>query len=84
LASLLPAAASSLEKGFGKNPLYQREGGSIPIVANFKKLQGTNPVPLRFGLPDQNVHACKEFINLENSFGEIRTSAHYYNKLPNF
>jgi len=31
------AAVAALEKGFGKKPLYQREGGSIPIVVELKK-----------------------------------------------
>ncbi|MEX0736660.1 MAG: dipeptidase, partial [Bacteroidota bacterium] len=45
------AAVAALEKGFGKKPLYQREGGSIPIVVQFKKLLGLDTVLLGFGLP---------------------------------
>jgi len=78
------AAVAALEKGFGKKPLYQREGGSIPIVVDFKKLLGIDSVLLGFGLPDENAHAPNEFINLDNFFGGIRTAAHYYNELPNF
>jgi acetylornithine deacetylase/succinyl-diaminopimelate desuccinylase-like protein len=78
------AAVAALEKGFGKKPLYQREGGSIPIVVDFKKLLGTDSVLLGFGLPDENAHAPNEFINLDNFFGGIRTSAHYYNEFPKF
>jgi acetylornithine deacetylase/succinyl-diaminopimelate desuccinylase-like protein len=78
------AAVAALEKGFGKKPLYQREGGSIPIVVDFKKLLGLDSVLLGFGLPDENAHAPNEFINLDNFFGGIRTSAYYYNELPKF
>jgi acetylornithine deacetylase/succinyl-diaminopimelate desuccinylase-like protein len=78
------AAVAALEKGFGKKPLYQREGGSIPIVVDFKKLLGIDSVLLGFGLPDENAHAPNEFINLDNFFGGIRTSAHYYNEFPKF
>jgi acetylornithine deacetylase/succinyl-diaminopimelate desuccinylase-like protein len=78
------AAVAALKKGFGKVPLYQREGGSIPIVVDFKKLLGIDSVLLGFGLPDENAHAPNEFINLDNFFGGIRTSAHYYSELPNF
>jgi acetylornithine deacetylase/succinyl-diaminopimelate desuccinylase-like protein len=78
------AAVAALEKGFGKKPLYQREGGSIPIVVDFKKLLGIDSVLLGFGLPDENAHAPNEFINLKNFFGGIRTAAHYYSELPNF
>jgi acetylornithine deacetylase/succinyl-diaminopimelate desuccinylase-like protein len=78
------AAVAALEKGFGKKPLYQREGGSIPIVVQFKQLLGLDTVLLGFGLPDENAHAPDEFINLDNFFGGIRTSLHFFNELPNY
>jgi acetylornithine deacetylase/succinyl-diaminopimelate desuccinylase-like protein len=78
------AAVAALEKGFGKKPLYQREGGSIPIVVQFKKILDLDTVLLGFGLPDENAHAPDEHINLDNFFGGIRTSVHFYNELPNF
>jgi acetylornithine deacetylase/succinyl-diaminopimelate desuccinylase-like protein len=78
------AAIKALEKGFGKKPLYQREGGSIPIVVQFKQLLGLDTVLLGFGLPDENAHAPDEFLNLKNFYGGIRTSAHFFNELPAF
>ena len=78
------AAVSALEKGFGKKPLYQREGGSIPIVVQFKEVLGIDTVLLGFGVPDENAHAPDEFINLDNFFGGIKTSLHFYNELPDF
>jgi len=76
------AAVVALEKGFGKKPLYQREGGSIPIVVQFKQLLGIDTVLLGFGLPEGNAHAPDEFIDIENLFGGMRTCAHFYNELP--
>lgn len=78
------AAIAALEKGFGKKPLYQREGGSIPIVVQFKQLLGLDTVLLGFGLPDENAHAPDEFLNLDNFYGGIKTSVHFFNELPNF
>lgn len=78
------AAVAALEKGFGKKPLYQREGGSIPIVVQFKQMLGLDTVLLGFGLPDENAHAPDEFLNLDNFFGGIRTSLHFFNELPNY
>jgi acetylornithine deacetylase/succinyl-diaminopimelate desuccinylase-like protein len=78
------AAVAALGKGFGKKPLYQREGGSIPIVVQFKQLLGLDTVLLGFGLPDENAHAPDEFINLDNFFGGIKTSVHFFNELPNY
>jgi acetylornithine deacetylase/succinyl-diaminopimelate desuccinylase-like protein len=76
------AAVVALEKGFGKKPLYQREGGSIPIVVQFKVLLGLDTVLLGFGLPEGNAHAPDEFIDLENLFGGMRTCAHFYKEFP--
>ena len=78
------AAVAALEKGFGKKPVYQREGGSIPIVVQFKQILGLDTVLLGFGLPDENAHAPDEFISLENFFGGIRTSVHFLEGLPNY
>ncbi len=78
------AAVAALEKGFGKKPLYQREGGSIPIVVQFKEILGLDTVLLGFGLPDENAHAPDEFLNLDNFFGGMRTSAHFFNELPDY
>ena len=78
------AAVVALEKGFEKKPLYQREGGSIPIVVQFKQLLGLDTVLLGFGLPDENAHAPDEHLNLNNFFGGIRTVVHFYNELPNY
>lgn len=76
------AAIVALQKGFGKIPVYQREGGSIPIVVQFKNLLGIDTVLLGFGLPDENAHSPNEFLNLENFYGGIRTSVHFLNELP--
>ena len=78
------AAVAALEKGFGKKPLYQRDGGSIPIVVQFKRLLGADTVLLGFGLPEENAHAPDEFLNLGNFFGGIKTSAHFFEELPRY
>ncbi len=78
------AGVEALRKAFGKAPLYQREGGSIPIVVLFKELLGIDTVLLGFGLPDENAHAPDEHLSLENFFGGIRASVHFFNELPRF
>ena len=64
--------------------MFQREGGSIPIVVQFKQLLGLDTVLLGFGLPDENAHAPDEHLNLDNFFNGIKTVVHFYNELPNF
>ena len=78
------ATVAALEKGFGKKPLYQREGGSIPIVVQFKQILGLDSVLLGFGLPDENAHAPDEHLSLDHFFSGIRTVAHLYNELPSY
>ena len=78
------AAVAALERGFGKKPLYQREGGSIPIVVQFKNLLGIDTVLLGIGLEEGNAHAPNEYIDLNNFFGGIRTFVHFYNELPTY
>jgi acetylornithine deacetylase/succinyl-diaminopimelate desuccinylase-like protein len=68
------AAIIALKKAFGKTPLYQREGGSIPIVVQFEEILGISTVLLGFGLPDENSHSPNEFLNLDNFYGGIKTS----------
>lgn len=78
------AGVEALRKAFGKKPLYQRAGGSIPVVEQFKRVLGLDSVLLGFGLPDENAHAPDEHLNLDNFFGGIRTSVHFFNELPKF
>jgi len=78
----LVAAAEAIEKGFGKRPLFQREGGSIPIVATFSEMLGVPSVLMGFGLPDENAHAPNEWFDLGNFHGGIRSSALFLAGLP--
>jgi acetylornithine deacetylase/succinyl-diaminopimelate desuccinylase-like protein len=75
------AAVAALERGFGRPPVFQREGGSIPVLAHFKRILGLDTVLLGFGLPDENAHAPDEFIDLDNFFTGIRVAAYFYDEL---
>lgn len=77
------AAIAALQSGFGKKALYQREGGSIPIVVQFKKVLGADTVLLGFGQPDENAHAPDEFLSLSHFYGGIKTSLYFFQELPN-
>jgi acetylornithine deacetylase/succinyl-diaminopimelate desuccinylase-like protein len=80
----MKAAVHAMEQGFGKKPLYQREGLSVPIVVDFKKYLGADTVMLGFGLPNENAHAPNEFLDLENFYNGIRTCAYFFHDLPEF
>jgi acetylornithine deacetylase/succinyl-diaminopimelate desuccinylase-like protein len=59
------AALRALEKAFGSKPILMREGGSIPIVNQFKKILGADSLLLGLGLPDDNAHSPNEKFNLD-------------------
>ena len=69
----LSAAASALKETFGADPLYIREGGSIPIAALFQRELLLPVVLLGFTPPDDNAHAPNESMDLGNFEGGIRT-----------
>lgn len=80
----IKAAVSALEKGFGTRPVYQREGGSIPVVAHLQKILDLDPVLVGFGLPDENAHAPDEHFDLENLFSGMRTIIHFLHDLSGY
>ena len=67
------AAARALESAFGRAPVYIREGGSIPVCANFEQILGLPVVLLGFDPPDQHAHAPNEWMDLGNYERGIRT-----------
>lgn len=75
------AAFNAMKLGFGKEPVFIREGGSIPIVVTFQELLGTPAVLLGFGLPDENAHSPDEHLNLNNFQKGIVTTSIFYNEL---
>lgn len=75
------AGARALERGFGKKPVYEREGGTIPVVATFAEQLGISTVLLGFGLNDDHLHAPNERFLIENYLGGIRTSALLWDEL---
>jgi acetylornithine deacetylase/succinyl-diaminopimelate desuccinylase-like protein len=77
----MEAAGEAMALAFGKKPVFQRAGGSIPVVAWFKKTLGIDSVLLGYGLPDDRIHAPNEKIDLANYFGGIKASAAVYDFL---
>jgi acetylornithine deacetylase/succinyl-diaminopimelate desuccinylase-like protein len=75
------AAARALEATFGRAPVYIREGGSIPVVANFETILGLPIVLLGFVQPDDNAHAPNEWMDLRNYETGIRTIVRMWDEL---
>jgi acetylornithine deacetylase/succinyl-diaminopimelate desuccinylase-like protein len=75
------AAGRAIEKGFGRKPVFTREGGSIPVVSTFQEELGLPSVLFGVGLPDENAHAPNEKLDLENFQGGIIASAILYQEI---
>ena len=74
-SELMQAGMRAMERGFGKAPVFIREGGSIPIVGTFQACLGSPVLLLGYGLPDDNIHSPNEKFHLENFRNGIRTTA---------
>ena len=64
LAQAFRAIDAAVGTVFGRPPLYLREGGSVPIIADIKRVLGLDSVMLGLFLPEDNLHAPNESFNL--------------------
>jgi acetylornithine deacetylase/succinyl-diaminopimelate desuccinylase-like protein len=75
------AAGRAIEQGFGKAPVFCREGGSIPVVSTFQEELGLPSVLFGVGLPDENAHAPNERLDLSNFHNGVVASAILYGEI---
>jgi acetylornithine deacetylase/succinyl-diaminopimelate desuccinylase-like protein len=75
------AAGRAIEKGFGRTPIFTREGGSIPVVSTFQEELGLPSVLFGVGLPDENAHAPNEKLDVGNFHSGIIASAYLYDEI---
>jgi acetylornithine deacetylase/succinyl-diaminopimelate desuccinylase-like protein len=75
------AAGRAIEMGFGKAPVFTREGGSIPVVSTLQEELGVPSVLFGVGLPDENAHAPDEKLDLANFHNGIIASAFLYQEI---
>lgn len=80
----LKAAAQAFEDIYQKEALFAREGGSIPIVADFKKILGVNSILMGFGLTKDALHSPNESFSLKDFHRGIKTSARFLELLPEY
>ncbi len=72
------AAAKAFEEVWGKTPIPTRDGGSIPIVALFKKELGLDTVLMGFGLDTDALHSPNEHYGIKNFLIGIETIVTFY------
>ncbi len=71
-------AQEALKSTFAIEPVFMREGGSIPVCETFKRVLGASPVLIGFGLPNDNIHSPNESFSINNFFNGTKAMALYY------
>ena len=72
-----PLVEQCVKKQFGSNPIYLREGGSIPIIRDLQEVAGLEALMLGLFTNEDNLHAPDESFNVSimnkaiNSFEEF-------------
>ena len=72
------AASKAYEATFGKTPIPQRSGGSIPIVALFEKELKSKTILMGFGLDSDAIHSPNEHYGVWNYLKGIETIPQFY------
>jgi acetylornithine deacetylase/succinyl-diaminopimelate desuccinylase-like protein len=72
------AAAKAMAAAFGKQTVFMREGGSIPVIATFDKVLGAPSVLMGLGLDSENLHSPNEHFDLAHFMLGIQSSALFF------
>jgi acetylornithine deacetylase/succinyl-diaminopimelate desuccinylase-like protein len=72
------AFSQALENVFGKRPVFRREGGSIPVVAEMQDILGIGSVVAGFSTSADNQHGPNEKFYIHNYFRGIDTVIDFF------
>ncbi len=70
----MKAALKAVGIGFGKQPVFIREGGTLPILPMFKSLLGADSLMVGYAQPNCNAHSPNEFFHVKDFEGGMRSS----------
>ena len=77
------AACDALERSWGREAVFTRSGGTIPVCSTFDRVLGVPTVLMGFGLNDDRLHSPNEKFNVENFHKGIETSTYLWDELAN-
>ena len=72
------ASVEAMHEVFGKDTVYIRSGGSIPIVTQFDKDLKIPSIMMGMGLPDDNLHAPNEKFHIPNFYRGIESIVRFF------
>ncbi len=79
----LKAGAEALERVWGKPVIFDRQGGTVPVVAYIQELLGVDSLMLGFGLPSDNIHGPNEKQHLPSFYRGIETFIRFMYAISN-
>jgi acetylornithine deacetylase/succinyl-diaminopimelate desuccinylase-like protein len=77
----IQAATRAMHQVFGKETVFIRSGGSIPIVGDFERHLKIPTVMMGFGLPDDNLHAPNEKFHIANFYRGIESIIRFFDEV---
>jgi acetylornithine deacetylase/succinyl-diaminopimelate desuccinylase-like protein len=77
----IAAATEAMREVFGKDTVFIRSGGTIPIVGDFERCLKIPSVMMGFGLPDDNLHAPNEKFHIANFYRGIESLVRFFERL---
>jgi acetylornithine deacetylase/succinyl-diaminopimelate desuccinylase-like protein len=80
-SALAQAGLRALRSAFGHEPVLMREGGSIPVLTEFRRVLGADSLLLGLALPDANAHSPNESFHLDAFAGGARMAVHLWREL---
>ena len=74
----IEVAARAFKDVLGRETVFIRSGGSIPIVGDFANHLKIPTILMGFGLPDDGLHSPNEKYKIANYYSGIMTIAHFF------
>jgi acetylornithine deacetylase/succinyl-diaminopimelate desuccinylase-like protein len=74
----IKALSNALETVWHKQPVFKREGGSVPVVLDFQQILGIETVNTGFSMLDDNMHSPNEKLHLPTWYRGIDAFIHFY------
>jgi acetylornithine deacetylase/succinyl-diaminopimelate desuccinylase-like protein len=74
----IKALSNALETVWHKQPVFKREGGSVPVVLDFQQILGIETVNTGFSMLDDNMHSPNEKLHLPSWYRGIDAFIHFY------
>jgi acetylornithine deacetylase/succinyl-diaminopimelate desuccinylase-like protein len=74
----IKALSNALETVWHTQPVFKREGGSVPVVLDFQQILGVETINTGFSMLDDNMHSPNEKLHLPTWYKGIDAFIHFY------